>query len=260
MRFKYVTHSWCLFLAIVLPGTTAMGQDHPLQPAGAECFGAGVKARYPALNSPPLVQVMRAASSAEPVGAACFDERTSAATWISVASVVRTADSLNTVIGRFGAISQLLTVQYWSTTDHTWRPLVSSASAIVGTRPRADYSPDELATGDTRHYLITDTRSGRPVTYRLRLRQAQQGRVIVETSNVDAIKWWGITLYAAGGLDTWYFLRERSPGVWHYYSITRVLPASFLAEGHEKSYINRAVALYRHYMRLPTDTEPPSAP
>jgi len=84
--------------------------------------------------------------------------------------------------------------------------------------------------------------------------------VVVETSNVDAIKWWGITLYAADGLDTWYFLGERSPGVWDYYSITRVLPASFLAKGHEKSYINRAVALYRHYMRLPTDTEPPSAP
>jgi hypothetical protein len=137
---------------------------------------------------------------------------------------------------------------------------MSSASAIVGAQPRADFSADELTTGDARYYLVTDTRSGRPVTYRLRLRGAQKGQVVVETSNVDPIKWWGITLYAAGGLDTWYFLGERSPGVWDYYSITRVVPASFLAEGHEKSYINRAVALYRHYMRVPTDAEPPSAP
>jgi hypothetical protein len=151
-------------------------------------------------------------------------------------------------------------VQYWSTTDHKWRPLVSSASAIVGTQPRADYSPGELTTNDARYYQITDTRSGHAVTYQLRLWEAQQGRVVVETSNVDGIRWWGITLYAADGLDTWYFLRQRSPGLWGYYSITRVLPASFLAEGHEKSYINRAVALYRHYMRLPTDIEPPSAP
>ena len=92
------------------------------------------------------------------------------------------------------------------------------------------------------------------------MKEAQRRRVVVETSNVDAIKQWGITLYAADGLNTLYFLDERSPGVWAYYSITRVLPASFLAEGHEKSYINRAVALYRHYMRLPTNTEPPSAP
>jgi hypothetical protein len=163
---------------------------------------------------------------------------------------------------RFGAISELLTVQYWSTTDQKWRPLVSSAAAIAGTNsthPRADYSPAELATGDDRYYLITDTRSGRATTYRLRLRETQLGRLVVETSNMDAIKKWGITLYAADGLDTLYFLEERSPGLWTYYSITRVLPANFLADGHDKSYINRAVALYRHYMRLPTNAEPPSA-
>ena len=56
------------------------------------------------------------------------------------------------------------------------------------------------------------------------------------------------------------FLERRSPDVWAYYSITRILPAGFLARGHEKSYINRAVALFRHYMRLPTDAEPPAAP
>jgi len=141
--------------------------------------------------------------------------------------------------------------------------LVSSAAAIAGLkspRPRADYSAGELATGDDRYYLIADTRSRRATTYRLRLREVRPGRVVVETSNVDAIKQWGITLYAANGLDTWYFLDERSPGVWAYYSITRVLPANLLVEGHEKSYINRAVALYRHYMHLPTDAEPPAAP
>jgi hypothetical protein len=140
---------------------------------------------------------------------------------------------------------------------------VSAASAIAGpksTQLRADYSPAELAAGSDLYYRVTDTRSGRATTYRLRLRENQQGRVVVETSNVDAIKQWGITLYAPNGLDTWYFLDERSPSVWAYYSITRILPASLLAEGHEKSFINRAVALYRHYLRLPTDAEPPSAP
>ena len=256
--------TWWLGLAIVVPGVAAVAQAYVVQPAGAGCLGAGFDSHYPPLNSPPVAQAMRANDdSAAPVGAACFDKTGSAAIWVTVASVVRAADSPRTLIARFGAISELLTVQYWSTTDHKWRPLVSSASAIVGARsaqPRADYSPDELATGDDRYYLITDTRSERATAYRLRLREAQMGRFVVETSNIDAIKQWGITLYAANGLDTLYFLEERSPGVWAYYSITRVLPASFLAEGHEKSYINRAVALYRHYMRLPTDTEPPAAP
>jgi hypothetical protein len=201
--------------------------------------------------------------SAAPVGAACFSETTTAAIWVTVASVVRTADNPETIIGRFGAISKLQTVQYWSVTDHKWRPLVSSAFATLrggSTQARADYSASELATGEDHYYLITDTRSGRAITYRLRLRQGQRGRVVVQTSNVDAVKQWGFTIYDADGLDTWYFLGERSPGVWAYYSITRVLPASFLAKGHEESYINRAVALYRHYMHLPTDAEPPSAP
>jgi len=80
-----------------------------------------------------------------------------------------------------------------------------------------------------------------------------------EITNVDAIKQWGITLYAPGGLHTLYFLKKQSPDIWAYYSITRVLPNSFLAEGHDKSYINRAVALYRYIVGLQTDAEPPSA-
>jgi len=254
-----------LFAALTLARVAAAAQAHQLvQSAGAGCPGAGVEFHFPPLNSPPVAEAVRARDdSRAPAGAACFDKARSAATWVTVASVVRAADSPSTLIGRFGAISQLLTVRYWSTTDHTWRPLASSAAAIAAAntpQPRADYSAAELATGDDRYYLVADTRSGRATTYRLRLREAQPGRVVVETANVDAIKQWGVTLYAANGLDTWYFLNERSPGVWAYYSITRVLPASVLAAGHEKSYINRAVALYRHYMRLPTDAEPPAAP
>jgi hypothetical protein len=82
----------------------------------------------------------------------------------------------------------------------------------------------------------------------------------VAISNVDPIKQWGITLYAADGVSSLYFLKQRSPDVWAYYSITRLLPNSFLAQGHEKSYINRAVALYRHIVGIATATQPPAAP
>ena len=183
--------------------------------------------------------------------------------WITVASLIRSPDAPNTLIGRFGAVTQLLGVQYWSTTDQKWRPLVSSAYATAtarSTEPRVDYSAAELATGQDRYYETTDTRSGRGVEYRLRLLLNQPGRIVIETANVEPIKEWGLTIYGPEGLHTLYFLNERSSGVWAYYSITRVLPRSFLAEGHEKSYINRAVALYRHYVSLPTNAEPPSAP
>jgi hypothetical protein len=264
MRSNYAARSWWLSLAIAVHAFAAAGQGGLEGSAAPGCLDAGLKARYPALDASPIAQVARVrGDSTAPVGAACFDRSGSAAIWVTVAAVNRSAASPETFIGRFGAISELLTVQYWSTTDQKWRPLVSKASAIDGpksTQPRADYSAAELAAGDGRYYLITDSRSGHATAYRLRLRQIQPGRVVVETSNVSAIKEWGVTIYAANGLDTWYFLNERSPGVWAYYSITRVIPASLFAEGHEKSYINRAVALYRHYMVLRTDTEPPAAP
>jgi hypothetical protein len=257
-------HKWWLSLAIVMPAASALSQANLLESVSPECLEAGFATDYPPLNSPPIARVVRGtADPIAPLGAACFDKTDSVVTWVTVASVVSVDQDSNALIERFGAISELLTVQYWSATDHKWRPLVLSARAAGAARsdqPRGDYSPAELTLGIDRFYLITDSRSRRTTTFRLRLLEAQRGRVIVETSNVDPIKQWGITLYAANGLDTFYFLDERSLGVWAYYSITRVLPASFLTGEYEKSLINRAVALYRHYMRLPTDADPPPAP
>jgi hypothetical protein len=250
-----------LFLAAVLTGAPRL--DYAAQPEEPNCLSADVPPQYAPLDSPPIARATRVKSGATaPAGAGCFAKSESAATWITVAAVIRTSSSSSTLIGRFGAISQLVAVEYWSTTDQKWRPMVSSAAAIVATdsrKPRADYSAAELTTGEDRYYIVTDTRLGHSVAYRLRKRLSQPGRLVVETANVDAIRKWGLTLYAPEDVDTLYFLSERSPGVWAYYSITRVLPNSVLAEGHDESFINRAVALYRHYMGLPTDAEPPAA-
>jgi hypothetical protein len=248
------------FLVGVVMCVAAATPGHATQTDIARCLGGGVQPPYAALDSPPIARAVGGAAA--PAGAGCFDKADSPVTWITVASLIRTTDNRNTLVGRFGAISQLLTVQYWSTTEQKWRPLVSSAFATApnSTQPRTDYSSADLVTGENRYYQVTDTRSGREVTYRLEVRLNQPGRVVIETANVDVIKEWGITIYPTEGLHTLYFLDERSPGVWAYYSITRVLPKTFLARGHEKSYINRAVALYRHYVRLPTNAEPPPAP
>ena len=254
-----------LWLAGVLTciGAVASGSSAGTQDSG--CLGSGVQPSYTALDSAPIARAVRSTGSAgAPAGAVCFDKPDSAALWVTVASLVRMTDLQSTLIGRFGAITQLLGVQYWSTTEQKWRPLVSSAHATTGAtglaKSRADFSAAELASGQDRYYETTDTRSGRSITYRLRLRLNQPGSLVIETANVEAIKEWGLTFYAPEGLHTLYFLNERAPGVWAYYSVTRALPRNFLAEGHEKSYINRAVALYRHYLSLPTNAEPPAAP
>jgi hypothetical protein len=253
-----------LSLVTVFSGLIASTPVCHAQDMDTGCLGSNTQPQYPPLNSPPIVAATRTeGGTGAPIGATCFSPTRSAALWVTVASVVRSDDSQNALVRRFGAISELLTARYWSTTDQKWRPLVSSAAAIPGansTQPRGDFSTNELAAAGNHYYLVADSRSGRSTAYQLRLRQSRPGRIVVETSNVDTIKQWGVTLYAANGLETLYLLDQRSPGVWAYYSITRILPANFLARGHEKSYMNRAVALFRHYMRLPTDAEPPAAP
>jgi hypothetical protein len=249
-----------LLLAVALASAVAMASDRPAQPA---CMSSGVPPVFSPLNAPPIAQATRVSGDGTPpAGASCFEKSDSAATWITVASIIRTSNSQNAFIERFGSISTLSAVQYWSTTEQKWRPIVTSASAVTAANsrlPRADYSLAELVAGEDRLYSVTDSRSGRAVTYRLRLLQSQPTGLLVETANVDAIRQWGITVYAPGGLHTLYFLKQQSQDVWDYYSITRVLPDIFLASGHDKSLINRAVALYRHIVGLPTDAEPPSA-
>ena len=266
-----------MLLMLALASLTGVTPDRPAlaQPAvlaketpsahGAVCRSATIQPQYAAPGAPPVVQAIRgsAGTSAAPPGAQCFGKSNSAAMWFTVAAVFQSNDSPQAMMARFGAISQLLGVQYWSTTEQKWRPLVLSAYATTAVnsdaKPRADYSAAELSTGSDRYYRIADNRSGHDVLYRLRLRSSQPGGMVVETANVEPIKQWGLTFYAVGGLHTLYFLNERAPGVWAYYSITRVLPNNFLAGGHEKSYINREVALYRHYASIPTNAEPPAA-
>jgi hypothetical protein len=255
---------WMLWAAVLAGVAVFESGVYANERNAPECFALGVPPQYAPLNAPPSVQVTRVASAAITLaGSGCFEKSDSLVTWLTVASLVQTPNDRNAFIERFGAISKLLAVRYWSTTDHEWRPLVAATSAIVrGTsgRLRADYSVAELALGENDFYSVTDSRSGRDITYRLRVWPTSPDNLVIDIVNVDAIRQWGITLYAAGGLHTLYWLQHRSPGIWAYYSITRILPHSSFAQGHDKSLINRAVALYRHFVGLATDAEPPAAP
>jgi len=243
-------------LAAMVSPAAPPGQPDP------DCLGT-VQPRYAPLNSPPNIEFTRvAAGHPTAPGAGCFNNPDAPATWLTIASVVTSADSAAALMERFGAISKLLPVQYWSTTEHQWRPMVSAAAALVSSdsrQPRADFSLAELLAPGDRYYSLTDTRSGHATVYRLRVHSPRATELTVDSANVDPIKQWGITLYAPGGLHTLYILQQRAPGIWAYYSVTRLLPGSFLAAGHDNSYINRAVALYRHLVGIPTNTEPPAA-
>jgi hypothetical protein len=251
-----------LVAAVAIVQKPAISEEKPAISEEVKCAEAAVHLRYPPPNALPKVQLTIADRAPDLSGTDCFAEQQSGSMWITVAAALDTSLDQKTLIERFGAISRLRAALYWSTTDQAWRPMVSGAYAVElanAAKPRPDYSVADLSSGAVLYYRVTDTRSDVPVNYSLQLRSGPSHHILIETANVDPVSKWGITLYGRGDVRTLYFLDEISPGTWSYYSITHAVPATFLAKGHQKSYINRAVALFRYYMALPATSDSPPA-
>jgi len=140
--------------------------------------------------------------------------------------------------------------------------LVTAASALTtrdSGEPRKDFTNAELQSGQDVYFAQKDSRGAGEVIYRMRVRESNPTHLVIETENVTAVRWLTMTLLKPGGLRALYVFRERSRGVWTYHSLTRIAEGSWLIAGHENSYINRVVALYRHIVDIPTDLEPPAA-
>jgi hypothetical protein len=114
--------------------------------------------------------------------------------------------------------------------------------------------------GQDRFFAQRDNRSSNDVIDRLRVRGASSERVVIELENVTAVRFLLVSLFAPGDLRSVYFLECHGAEGWDYYSTMRIGPgASASAEDHEKSYMNRAAAPFRHLAGIPTDQEPPAA-
>ena len=69
-----------------------------------------------------------------------------------------------------------------------------------------------------------------------------------------------LTLFKPGALQSLLIVPRLSPGVFGAFILSRSGEgASLLTAGHDKSYVNRTVALYRHLAGIKTDQEPPAA-
>jgi hypothetical protein len=180
---------------------------------------------------------------------------------VALAGSFRSVGTIDRILARVAAISTLRDVQYWSTTDKKWRPLANDASALNGPHPtdrRPDFSASDLKQGATLYYWEDDSRSGEIVT-RLSVRERTADRAVIGTENITPVRSYLITMFPAGTLETALFIQRISPDVWGVYLLSRSLPGtSMLAAGHEASYVNRAVALFRQVAGIRTDEEPPA--
>jgi hypothetical protein len=170
---------------------------------------------------------------------------------------------MSALLARVGTISALRSIQYWSTTDKKWGPLSNDASALTGPDPksrRRDFSAAELVQGADLYYWEDDARTGATV-YRLRVSESTAERVVISSDNVTPMRRFFFTLFRPGALQSVLILQRVAPGLFGVFVLSRSGEgASVLTAGHEKSYVNRAAALYRQLAGIKTDQEPPAAP
>ena len=88
-------------------------------------------------------------------------------------------------------------------------------------------------------------------------------RLVISIDNVSAVKAFLLTLVRPRRTTVRASMLDRlAPGRWRINSLTSINcgVVSRLGGDHTASFVNRAVALYRHIANIPTHLEPPAMP
>jgi hypothetical protein len=107
----------------------------------------------------------------------------------------------------------------------------------------------EMRSGAELYFAQSENRAGGDVVYRMRVQDFGRDRFVVRIDNVSPVSRYLVTLFNPGDLASVHFLERRAPGVWGYYGLAWAGDSlvSRLAVP-QASYVNRAVALYRHFL------------
>jgi len=237
----------------------AYAQSGPQPPCGTNPVPP-----YPGLDNPPSVKFWTESELGQDWRPpACTGwTATGFATLVTTAARFRYTSGAEGLLRHIGAISELAGMRYWSTTHKQWQTLVVDAYASTGierSHRRQDFTPDEMRGGKVLYLERVDNLTGTAI-YRMRILEASADRLVFDVENVSIMRYFLVTLFRPGEMQSVYFLDRESNSVWRYYSIARTgRNASRLATGHEASSVNRAVAFYRSLAGIPTDQEPPAA-
>jgi hypothetical protein len=263
--------AWLLALVMLSPSPPAATDG--LQPP---CSGKPPLPPYAEITAPPNVR----AWSGDDLGPA-WDWRPPPCTgWtsrkfttlVALAARFRHDGDVDGLLERFGAISALTRVRYWSVSKSQWRDLVEEAYAVADgagkgddAKPRRDFSAAELRAAREVSFHEDDTGPAGGAMYRLRLLEVEPTRLVLSVENVTVVRVMFLSVFVPGALQSVYFLDLLAPeeGIWGYYSLTRATVSDIgdlMAPHQTASAINRAAAIYRHIAGIPTDQEPPLAP
>jgi len=248
-----------VFAALMLCQAHAYGRTEPQPPCGIDSVPL-----YPGLDSPPVVKFWSESDFGHDwIPPACTGWTAPGfATLVTTAARFRYASGAEGLLRHIGAISERTGMRYWSTTHQRWQTLVTSAHASIGSdagHRRQDFAPAEMTVGKSLYLEQVDNLTGTAI-YRMHIDEVSPDRLVFDVENVSTIRYFLVTLFHPGEMQSIYFLDRESDGVWRYYSIARTgQNASRLSTGHESSSVNRAVAFYRCLAGIPTDQEPPAA-
>jgi hypothetical protein len=232
-------------LLLTLAGTP-LAREGPTPPCGAVPVPG-----YPAVDKAPAIQVISGKDLAAWTPASCLGWRAKDdGVLVALAGSFHFNGTTDELLKRFGAISSLKGLQYWSVTDRGWQTLITSASALDspdGGHSRGDFTLAEMKSGAELYFAQQDNRTSEEVVYRMKVSGLTADGFIVAVENVTPVRSFMLTLFDPGDLQSVHFVKREASGVFRYYGLAFAGEslASSLALP-EASYVNRALALYGH--------------
>jgi hypothetical protein len=216
------------------------------------CAGLAPFPAYPALGVPPNIRVWTRAELGSWAPPACTGFTAKGdGVLVAVAGSLPFKGSADDLLRRFGAVSALKGLKYWSVTEGGWRTLITKATALQGPdlhRPRSDFTLAEMRSGADLYFAQADNRAGGDVVYRMHVRDFGPDRFVVVIENVSPVSRYLVTLFNPGDLYAVHFLERRGQKAWGYYGLAWAAESLSRLAVPKASYVNRAVALYRHIL------------
>jgi hypothetical protein len=168
------------------------------------------------------------------------------------------------LLQRLAAISDLVSVRYWSVSRRGWHDLIDHAFALRTKDQqsrRIDFSLYELRPDRDLYFWQGGSSRLETGVRRLQILDRQADRLVFDVENISPVRLFFVTLFKPGDLQVHYAITRESATTWRYYSLFRASGSDNPLVAHYKhSYINRTVAMFRYLAGIPTDREPPAAP
>jgi hypothetical protein len=228
--------------------------------------------RPPCLTSPPVPGY---AAAGETPNILVWNRREQTAPWVPPPCIGWTAKgggvlvavagsfsdgSSDDLLKRFGSISHLEGLRYWSVSETGWRTLITHATALNGPdldHPRSDFTVAEMKSGSKLYFAQSDNRASGEIIFCMQVKQADHFRLVITVENVTAVGRFLITFFEPGDLQSVHYLKRNGRGLWSYYGLAWAGEhGPSLLQMPDASYVNRALAFYRHFAGSPGRVDP----